>query len=444
MRYSIHLFLFIIIISCDTENKFQAPAESHFIKFYGEDGNHEGVDFVVNTDGSYILLGNEQVDGGSLGQQIYLVKVDALGTVVWDKTFGLAGDEFGKDIELTADGRIIVAAESQKGLNDKDVYLKTLSQDGTPLDSVRIGLKTIDNQESDEEVNSISIIQDGFIVSGSTTAVKTLKSAKPNDTKDALHLRFTSALDLIDESSGLWSYTTELDDSEDVLVKMYEINSSLYYGFGYTNTVRNSNRDYKYWSFSLGATGDPSNNGTDLLDVIGSSVEDEILNDVIVSPIQLGEGFILSGVKTKSSGESQSFIVKLQKTLFLPGEDNVLAEEAPTDLGNLDNNLDNFSREVVNRSRMASLSQGGFLLLSNSKLLSNDKLNISLIKLSNTFLKVWQVPLFFGGAGDDFAGTATELPDGKIVIIGTMTLGGVTGQTKMVLMKLNSEGKLNE
>lgn len=444
MRYTIHLFLLVIIVSCDTENKFQAPAESHFIKFYGEDGNHEGVDFVVNTDGSYILLGNEQVDGGSLGQQIYLVKVDALGTVVWYKTFGLAGDEFGKDIELTADGRIIVAAESQKGLNDKDVYLKTLSQDGTPLDSVRIGLKTIDNQESDEEVNSISIIQDGFIVSGSTTAVKTLKSAKPNDTRDALHLRFTSTLDLIDESTGLWSYTTELDDSEDVLVKMYEINSSRYYGFGYTNTVRNSNRDYKYWTFSLGITGVPNNNGTDLLDVIGSSVEDEILNGVIESPIQSGEGFILSGVKTKSSGESQSFIVKLQKTLFLPGEDNVLAEEAPTDLGNLNNNLDNFNREVVNRSRMAILSQGGLLLLTNSKLLSNDKLNISLIKLSNTFLKVWQVPLFFGGAGDDFAGTVTELPDGKIVIIGTMTLGGVTGQTKMVLMKLNSEGKLND
>jgi hypothetical protein len=440
MRHYIHLFLLIIILSCDSENKFESPAESHFVKFYGEDGNHEGVDFVLNTDGSYILLGNQRIDGALLGQQIYLVKVDALGTVVWYKTFGLAGDEFGKDIELTADGRIIIAAESQKGLNDRDVYLKILSQDGAPLDSARIGLKTIDNLESDEEVNSITIIQDGFIVSGATTAVKTLKSAKPNDTRDALHLRFTTALDLIDESSGLWSYTTELDDSEDVLIKIYEINSSQYYGFGYTNTVRNSNRDYKYWSFSLGATGEPTNNGTDLLDVIGSSVEEEILNSVIESPIQSGEGYILSGVKTKSSGESQSFIVKLQKTLFLPGEDNVLAEEAPTDLGN----LDNFSREVVSRSRMTSLSQGGFLLLSNNKLLSNDKLDISLIKLSNTFLKVWQVPLFFGGAGDDFAGTVTELPDGKIVIIGTMTLGGVTGQTKMVFMKLNSSGRLQD
>jgi hypothetical protein len=440
MRYYIHLFLLVIIISCDSENKFEAPAESHFVKFYGEDGNHEGVDFVVNTDGSYILLGNERVAGASLRQQIFLVKVDALGTVVWQKTFGLSGDEFAKDIELTADGRIIIAAESEKGLNDRDVYLKTISQDGAPLDSVRIGLKTIDNQEADEEVNSISIIQDGFIVSGATTAVKTLKSAKPNDTKDALHLRFSSALDLIDENTGLWSYTTELDDSEDVLVKIYEINSSQYYGFGYTNTVRNSNRDYKYWSFSLGATGDPNNNGTDLLDVIGSPVEDEILSGIIESPIQSGEGFILSGVKTKSSGESQSFIVKLQKTLFVPGEDNVLAEEGPTDLGN----LDNLSRDVVNQSRMTALSQGGFLLLSNSKLLSNDKLNISLIKLSNTFLKVWQVPLFFGGAGDDFAGTVTELPDGKIVIIGTMTLGGITGQTKMVLMKLNSSGRLQD
>lgn len=442
MRYYIHLFLLVIIISCDSENKFEAPAESHFIKFYGEDGNHEGVDFVLNSDGSYILLGNEQVDGATLGQQIYLVKVDALGTVVWQKTFGLAGDEFGKDIELTTDGRIIVAAESQKGLNDRDVYLKTLSQEGAPLDSVRIGLKTINNQESDEEVTSISIIQDGFIVSGSTTAVKTLKSAKPNDTKDALHLRFTSALDLIDENTGLWNYTTELDDSEDVLVKMIEINSSTYYGFGYTNTIRNSNRDYKYWVFRLGSAGDASDNGTELLDIIGNPLTDEKLGDIITSSNSAGEAeFVLNGIKTTSSDANQSFLIKLQKNPFRPPNiprdvvfNPVIAIETPTDLG----------QDVGGNTRIARLSSGDFLLLSNSKLLSNDKLNISLIKLNNNLLKVWQVPLFFGGAGDDFAGTVTELPDGKIVIIGTMTLGGVTGQTKMVLMKLTSEGKLSD
>ena len=335
MRGYILLLFFILLISCDTENRFDPPAESYFVKFYGEDGDHEGVDFVVNSDGSFILLGNERVSA-TLGQQIYLVKVDALGTVVWQHSFGLAGDEFAKDIELAPDGNLIIAAESQKGAGDKDVFVKVVSQDGTPIDSVRVDklFKTMNGQEADEEVNSISIIQSGYIVSGSTTAVKTDKLNKPNDSKDALHLRFTSSLDIVDESTGLWNYTSGLDDSEDVLIKIVEVNSSTYYGFGYTNTVRNSTRDYKYWAFSLGATGDPTNNGTDLLDVIGNPAEDEKLSGVIESPLQSGEGYVLSGIKTTAGGENQSFIVKLQKNLFVPGEDNVLAEKSPTNLGN--------------------------------------------------------------------------------------------------------------
>jgi len=441
MRHFTFFLFFAFLISCDSKNTFESPAESYFVKFYGEDGDHEGVDFISNSDGSFILLGNEKIVGDPLGRQIFVVKVDAQGMVIGEKkSFGLAGDDFAKDIELTPDGNIIIAGETQKASGDKDVYLIIISQNLELLNSKQIGLKTIDGLESDEEVNSISIIQSGFIVSGSTTAVKT---TKVNDLRDALHIRLNNSLDPIDPATGLWKNSSGLDDSNDVLIKMFEINSSTYYGFGYTNTVRNSSRDYKYWAFSLGATGDPSNNGTDLLDVIGSEAEDEILSAVIESPIQAGEGFILSGIKTNSSDESQSFIVKLQKTLFVPGEDNVLAEESPTVLGNLENIID-ISPYLVKRSNMTSLNQGGFLLLSGSKVLSNDKLNVSLFKISNTFLDTWQAPIFFGGAGDDFAGSVTELADGKIIIIGTMTLGGVTGQTKMVLMKLNSEGKLSD
>jgi hypothetical protein len=34
------------------------------------------------------------------------------------------------------------------------------------------------------------------------------------------------------------------------------------------------------------------------------------------------------------------------------------------------------------------------------------------------------------------------LPNGRILLIGTMTLGGIDGQTKIALFKLNSEGRL--
>jgi hypothetical protein len=436
-------FSSVFFCACDTDNTITDPTDKYFVKFYGGDGDHDGVDLVSLNDGSFILVGNAKVPGSLLGRQIYIVKVSTTGMVIWEKTIGSTGDDSAKDIELTPDGRIVIAGETWKSAQERDVYVKTLTTEGLPLDSVRIGLKTTSNEEGDEEVHSITLITDGFIVSGSTTAVKTLKSDKPNDVRDGLHLRFTNSLQLVDPLSGQWSNTSGLDDSDDVIVKIIQEGPSLYYGFGYTNTIRNNSRDYKYWAFSLGATGLPSNNGIDLLDRIGSTGKNEFLCNVIESPVQAGEGFVLSGLARAINNDSdQAFIVKLQKTLFVPGDDNVLAEQTPIDLGSRVVGLDN---ALFAATSMCSLSQGGYLLLSNSNAVSNQAQNISLIKLSNTFLKVWQVPLFFGGVGNDFAGSVFELPDQKIVIIGTMTLGSdIGGQKKMVLIKLNTEGRLSE
>jgi hypothetical protein len=436
------LLLFMVMgAACDTENNTPSPVENYFVKFYGGEGDHEGVDLIALSDGSVILAGNSKLEGGALGKQIYLVKVDKAGQVLWERSFGSAGDDVAKDIELTPDNNIIIAAVSYKSASDRDVYLKIFTTEGVAMDSVRIGLKTLSNEEADEEVHSISIVQSGFIVAGSTTAVKTSKSEKPNDLRDGMHLRFTSTLQLIDPSSGLWSNATGLDDSDDVVIKVFQAGPSLYYGFGYTNTIRSSSRDYKYWAFSLGATGLPSNNGIELLDRVGSTTNNEFLSNVIESPVQAGEGYVLSGLSITPNDDAQSYVVKLQKTLFVPGEDNILSEQTPSDLGNGITGLD-LTKSAT--TAMTPVRQGGFLLLTNSRAISNEGQNISLVKLSNTFLKLWQVPLFFGGIGDDFAGSVTELPDGRILIIGTMTLGGVNGQKKMVYLKLNQDGKLSD
>ena len=71
MRHFLLLF-FVFLISCDSGNRLDPTAKSYFVKFYGEDGDHEGIDFVAGSDGSFFLVGNERVAGGALGQQIYL------------------------------------------------------------------------------------------------------------------------------------------------------------------------------------------------------------------------------------------------------------------------------------------------------------------------------------------------------------------------------------
>jgi hypothetical protein len=217
------LILFITF-SCDTENSFPVPEENYFVKFYGEEGNQEGVDFIINTDGSVVMVGNTERPG--IKKQIYVVKVDANGMVLWQRSIGLLDkDDFAKDIELHPDGRIVIAGETEIGTNNRDVYLKTMSQDGALLDSVRAGLKLSNGSDANEETNSVTVIsagsalEAGFIVAGSTTAVIT-PSGQPNNTKDGLHFRFTNSLRLLDENSDAYESIKQGNDSEDIIYKV--------------------------------------------------------------------------------------------------------------------------------------------------------------------------------------------------------------------------------
>ncbi len=437
MKKTLLIFLIcgLFALSCDTENNISGPFENRFVKFYGGEGDQEGVDFLPLSDGTIILLGNSNVAGASLGKQIYLAKINSVGEILWELTFGSSGDDVAKDIALTSDNRLVIAGETVRSATNRDVYIKLVTTEGNLLDSARVGFQTMENTDSDEEVNSVSILQDGFIVCGKTSAVKTFKADNPNDLYDALHLKFSNSLVMADLATGEWSNTSGFSDSDDALVKLFQLSPTTYYGFGYTNALRNNSSDYKYWAFSLGAKGIAINNGTALLDRLGSVNRDEFLSDVIESPLSSGGGYVLSGVSVSAS--TQSYVVKLTKELFKPlappatgFEDNVLADQILDDLG----------EEVNSTTRLTNSISGGYFLLNNSKQITNQGSNISLSKLSNSGIKQWQI--FFGGVGDDYTGSVHELPDGRILVFGTMTIGGAVGQKKIALIKVNQDGRL--
>jgi hypothetical protein len=115
---------------------------------------------------------------------------------------------------------------------------------------------------------------------------------------------------------------------------------------------------------------------------------------------------------------------------------DLIFQKYPINLGvNVAKNLENVSLSILD-SRMFLLTATNY---------QTDNPDIMLVKLNSNMEVEWG-PLIFGGEGDDFAGSVSELPDGKILLMGTMTLGGnnVEGQKKMVLIKLNPEGKLTE
>jgi hypothetical protein len=92
-------------------------------KTLGSTNTDSSYDINQTTDGGYVFIGTVgNSDGdviGSFGSQIWVVKLNATGSITWQKTLGGTYEENGYSIEQTADGGYIIAGSSNS--NDGDV-----------------------------------------------------------------------------------------------------------------------------------------------------------------------------------------------------------------------------------------------------------------------------------------------------------------------------------
>jgi hypothetical protein len=369
MRLAYVIILFVSILSaCDTESSFPIPEDNYFVKFYGNEGEQEGVDFILNTDGSVVMVGNSKTFNDQ--QLIYAVKVDAQGAVLWQHYYGtsLPGDKTAKDIELHSDGRIMVVGEFVNGTNDSDIYLFSLNADGVLQDSVTVGLVDNNGVKTDEHANSLTIISDGFIVAGSTT----LENFFISTVRNAMHLRFDNSLNEIPQTGTVtWGPRNYGENYDDVAVKVLELTpgANSFYVFGYSNQpYQQYTGDFNYWYYSLSGDGVPSDGPF----YAGKTSEDELLKAVEISPVQSGPGYILSGTATRTTGETQSYLVKLAPSTLSFTTTDIRIETNPTDMGN------NVSGSISTKNLLSQ----EFMLLTNDNTVSNVDMNLALTKLT--------------------------------------------------------------
>ena len=415
------------IWSCDTASSIDPPENSFFVKFYGDNGNQEGVDAVLNVDGTMTLLGTNEVGGI---KQLYLVNIEQNGNVVWESTLTTPFSAIAKDIELTNDGRLVVVANYLK--STKDIFIATFTLGGVLLDSTSTGLFTIPPNPivpTDETVVSVTQTNDGFIVVGSTNNLDIKPTAtQTNDVQDAMHVRYYDDLTLYPD---FWDQTHgpgDFDSGVKIIQTIPdEFGDEQFYYFGYTNAMKT---DLNFYVMRLGAEG--RSNGSDDF-FLGIPASDERLSSFALSPLQSGEGFVLMGTSSASgSANADIFIVKLNRLLDFNKPPN------PPFQKNLAENLGPISSDKT--SVFASASSG-YLLLSNDK--SSGVQNFYLNKIDNSGSVAWSNPIIFGGEMDDEVGAVLELPDGSIGIIGTFAIGQ-DGEKKMTFIKVNKEGKFSK
>lgn len=416
------IVLSILNWSCDTASNIEPPDDSFFTKFYGNEGDQEGVDAVVNPDGTITLFGT--TDDFNLGKQLYLVNIQSNGLINWERTYGADKNEIAKDIILTNDNRLALVADIENTSTEHDILVLTLSLDGGVLASDTISFVN-GTSPTDETANSITQISDGFIVAGSTNKldIKPTGTGPINDTRDALFVRL---FDDLTKYPDFWKPGYG-PGTFDEAIKVVEVSTNQFYLFANTNTPVPFS-DINFHVIGLGAGG----GGNDTNDFLpGQAASNETLSTVAFSPVESGEGFLLAGISQTAGGSADIYIVKLRRELNFNNTDIQFQKTFAIDLG------------IVSQAKVSAVasSGSGFYILANNK--STGAQNFYLTKIDNSGFVVWDDAVIFGGEGDDSIGSVLELPDGSIGIIGTFAVGR-DGEKKMTFIKVNKEGKFLE
>jgi hypothetical protein len=107
--------------------KTDADGQEEWSKTFGGSSWDEGNSVEQTSDGGYIVAGSKDSD-------VYLLKTDTNGNELWSKTFGGIEDDSGNSVQQTSDGGyIIVGSTKSFGAGGSDVYVLKTDADGTMM-----------------------------------------------------------------------------------------------------------------------------------------------------------------------------------------------------------------------------------------------------------------------------------------------------------------------
>jgi hypothetical protein len=153
------LFFLLFLLSGGASLFAQIPT---FKLRHGTSSNDEARFVTVLADNSFIVAGNS-AGGGLGGTDAMLVKFSADGTVEWSKAYGGSGNDFFNYILTCSDGNYIALGETNSfGAGSTDIYVVKFDVNGTILWERTCGGSGL------ETARGISEASDGYIVSGGT------------------------------------------------------------------------------------------------------------------------------------------------------------------------------------------------------------------------------------------------------------------------------------
>ncbi len=134
-------------------------------KHYGGYFNEGGYACRQTSDGGFVAIGSTY-SFGSGDHDLYLIRLDSLGDTLWAKTAGGTGTDYGRDLQITPDnGFICVGSTTSSGSGLEDLYLVKFNQYGDLLWS-----KTFGGTASDEAWSIRATSDSAYIICGTTNS----------------------------------------------------------------------------------------------------------------------------------------------------------------------------------------------------------------------------------------------------------------------------------
>ena len=127
---------------------------------FGTTNNNAGYSVKQTPDGGYIIAGVQGADSTGFGGSFYLLKTDASGNKLWEKTYG---EGCARSVQLTSDGGYIITGWTIGADNTTDVYLVKTDADGN-----MVWAKTFGNGNTDYGLSGQPTTDGGYIVVGYT------------------------------------------------------------------------------------------------------------------------------------------------------------------------------------------------------------------------------------------------------------------------------------
>ncbi len=129
-------------------------------RYYG--GKKEDrAEAIIKDEGSYVIAGLTE-SWGHGDRDLYLVKTDKAGNRLWHHAYGGNDNDVANDIIATKDGYVMVGTTDSFGLTNNDVYVVKVDKKGNLLWQHAYG------GDRDEVGNAIIEDEDGYVITGGT------------------------------------------------------------------------------------------------------------------------------------------------------------------------------------------------------------------------------------------------------------------------------------